>query len=291
MDTKKFEALLISAEQGSFTKSAQDLGCTQSGLTHMMNALEKEVGFPLLERGHYGTRLTDRGEQLLPYVRQFLQSGKELSAKIEAIRRQESQRIRVGAFSSMALHWAPVILQRFRQDYPELRVEIQMGSMEEVYGWVRTGEVDLGMVSRQPELGADFFPLKDDPLVAILPPDYDCVVRDAFDVTGFNNKEFLMPSLGFTRDIMPVFRRSRVRPKIQKTTVDDAVVISMVAHGLGYSIMSELIMQGMPRSVQVLPLRPQAGRELGLIVRDRTAVKPTVQALIDCAGKVVAELK
>lgn len=290
MDTKKYEALLISAEQGSFTKSAQDLGYTQSGLTHMMNALESEVGFKLLERGHYGTRLTDRGEQLMPYVRQFLQSGKELTAKIESIRRQESQHIRVGAFSSMALHWAPVILQQFRQEYPNIRVDVQMGGMEEIYGWVRTGEVDLAMVSRQTELKADFFHLKDDPLVAILPPEYDCTGKDAFDVTGFNGKEFLMPSLGFTRDIMPVFRRSGVRPKIQKTTVDDAVVISMVAHGLGYSIMTELIMQGMPRTVQVLPLRPKADRELGLIVRDRTAVKPAVQALIDCAGKVVAKL-
>ena len=112
MDTKKFEALLLSAEQGSFTRSAQDLGYTQSGLTHMMNALEKEVGFQLLERGHYGTRLTEQGELLLPYVRQFLQSGKELSAKMESIRRQENQRIRVGAFSSMMLSASTAVVGR-----------------------------------------------------------------------------------------------------------------------------------------------------------------------------------
>ena len=62
MDTKKFEALLTSAQLGSFTKAAQELGVTQSGLTHMMNALEQELGFPLLERGHYGTHLTERGQ-------------------------------------------------------------------------------------------------------------------------------------------------------------------------------------------------------------------------------------
>ena len=43
MDTKKYEALLASARLGSFTKAAQELGYTQSGLTHMMNALEQEL--------------------------------------------------------------------------------------------------------------------------------------------------------------------------------------------------------------------------------------------------------
>ena len=114
METKKLEALLVSAKLGSFTKSAQELGYTQSGLTHMMNALEQEIGFALLERGHYGTRLTARGEQLEPAIRRFLEAGQALEAEIENVRRQENQWIRVGAYSSMALHWLPSILQQFR---------------------------------------------------------------------------------------------------------------------------------------------------------------------------------
>ena len=74
MDTKKYEALLASARLGSFTKAAQELGYTQSGLTHMMNALEQELGFPLLERGHYGTRLTERGAELEPAILQFVEA-------------------------------------------------------------------------------------------------------------------------------------------------------------------------------------------------------------------------
>ena len=50
MESKKLEALLMAVDLGSFTKAAEVLGYTQSGLTHMMNSLEKEVGFTLLER-------------------------------------------------------------------------------------------------------------------------------------------------------------------------------------------------------------------------------------------------
>ena len=43
MDTKKLEALLTAVELGSFTRAAEVLGYTQSGLTHMMNSLEKDI--------------------------------------------------------------------------------------------------------------------------------------------------------------------------------------------------------------------------------------------------------
>ena len=292
MDTKKLEALLISVQEGSFTRAAQTLGCTQSGLTHMMNALEQEVGFPLLDRGHHGTRLTERGQQLEPAIRQFLAAGRELEAQMDAIRRQESQWIRVGAYSSMAVHWLPAILQSFRQTLPNVRVDVQMGGIEELYGWVRTGEVDLAFVSRQDDLKADFLSLKEDVLVAILPEDAQWDGWTSFPVSEFEGREFLMPALGFNRDIMPMFRRHRVHPRIHRTTVDDPVVISMVAHGLGVSIMTELIMAGRNEtSVRVLPIEPRAFRELGIIVRSRRELKPAVLDLIQCAGETVRELK
>lgn len=290
MDTKKLEALLTSARLGSFTRAAQELGYTQSGLTHMMNALEQEVGFPLLERGHYGTRLTARGAQLEPAMRDLVEAAQTLEAQVESIRRQESQWIRVGAYSSMALHWLPAILQNFREGSPDVRVDVQMGGIEELYGWVRTGEVDLAFVSRQDDLKAEFIPLREDTLVAILPPDSRYDTWETFPVSEFEEREFLMPALGFTRDIMPLFRRNHVHPRIRKTTVDDPVVISMVAHGLGVSIMTELIMEGRPQTVKVLPIKPRAYRELGIVVRSKKELKPTVLDLITCAGETVAQM-
>ena len=64
MESKKLEALLMAVDLGSFTKAAEVMGYTQSGLTHMMNSLEREVGFTLLERGRGGVRLTKDGEEI-----------------------------------------------------------------------------------------------------------------------------------------------------------------------------------------------------------------------------------
>lgn len=71
MESKKLEALLMAVDLGSFTKAAEVLGYTQSGLTHMMNSLEKEVGFTLLERGRSGVRLTEEASASRPPCANF----------------------------------------------------------------------------------------------------------------------------------------------------------------------------------------------------------------------------
>ena len=85
MESKKLEALVMAVDLGSFTKAAEVLGYTQSGLTHMMNSLEKEVGFTLLERGRNGVSLTEEGERIAPAVREFLQANARLDSMIAQV--------------------------------------------------------------------------------------------------------------------------------------------------------------------------------------------------------------
>ena len=108
MESKKLEALLMAVDLGSFTKAAEVLGYTQSGLTHMMNSLEKEVGFTLLERGRSGVRLTEEGERIAPAVREFLQANARLDSVIEQVASSRTEIIRVSSrswsFFSKRLH-------------------------------------------------------------------------------------------------------------------------------------------------------------------------------------------
>lgn len=84
MDLRKLEALVVAVELGSFTKAAQQLGYSQSGLTHMMNALEQEIGFPLLLRDHRGVRLTAQGQRIYPTIQQLLAVHRLLLHEISA---------------------------------------------------------------------------------------------------------------------------------------------------------------------------------------------------------------
>ena len=292
MESKKLEALLMAVDLGSFTKAAEVLGYTQSGLTHMMNSLEKEVGFTLLERGRNGVRLTEEGERIAPAVREFLQANARLDSVIEQVSSSRTEIIRVSAYASIAMHWLPGIIQRFREECPDVDVDIRMADHVDVpYELLAQGKMDAILVSPQDEGQYEWVHLADDPMFAVLPKDFDTQGMTAFPLAAFEARDFIMPSQGFDKDIMRIFNRIGVKPHILPTWVDDPTVISMVSHGLGVSMMTELTVRGRTDGVKLLPVEPASSRELGLAVRSLDAASDGLRHFIDCTKRVVAEMQ
>ena len=292
MESKKLEALLMAVDLGSFTKAAEVLGYTQSGLTHMMNSLEKEVGFTLLERGRSGVRLTEEGERIAPAVREFLQANARLDSMIEQVASSRTEIIRVSAYASIAMHWLPGIIQRFREECPDVDVDIRMADHVDVpYELLAQGKMDAILVSPQDEGQYEWVHLADDPMFAVLPKDFDTQGMTAFPLAAFEARDFIMPSQGFDKDIMRIFNRIGVKPHILPTWVDDPTVISMVSHGLGVSMMTELTVRGRTDGVKLLPVEPASSRELGLAVRSLDAASDGLRHFIDCTKRVVAEMQ
>ena len=292
MESKKLEALLMAVDLGSFTKAAEVLGYTQSGLTHMMNSLEKEVGFTLLERGRSGVRLTEEGERIAPAVREFLQANARLDSVIEQVSSSRTEIIRVSAYASIAMHWLPGIIQRFREECPDVDVDIRMADHVDVpYELLAQGKMDAILVSPQDEGQYEWVHLADDPMFAVLPKDFDTQGMTAFPLAAFEARDFIMPSQGFDKDIMRIFNRIGVKPHILPTWVDDPTVFSMVSHGLGVSMMTELTVRGRTDGVKLLPVEPASSRELGLAVRSLDAASDGLRHFIDCTKRVVAEMQ
>ena len=281
----------MAVDLGSFTKAAEVLGYTQSGLTHMMNSLEREIGFPLLDRGRYGVRLTAEGERIAPAIREFLQANANLDNAVAEVSAFRNETIRVAAFASMAMHWLPTVIQQFRAECPNVDVDIRMAdNVEAPYELLNQGKMDIIFASRL-ELGQyDWIHLQDDVMYAVLPQDYDLGGRDSFPLSEFEGKEFIMPSQGFDKDIMRVLNREGVRPDIRPTAVDDATVVSMVEHGLGVSMMTELTLRGRTERVRVVPVAPSASRELGLALRSVSDAPQSLKNFVACVKRVVPEL-
>ena len=245
----------------------------------------------MLLRGRGGVRLTPAGERIYPLVREVLAASQSLDREIALINSHKEDTIRVASYSSIAMHWLPEVIQQFRRVHPDLTVDIQMGSVEEVYRWVREDKTDVGFASLQDGMTMDWVPLAEDPLLAILPPEYDLRGRDRFNVEDFAGQEFLMPSLGFHLDILRALNRSNVTPVIRTTQVSDSVIISMVEHGLGVSVLSELVLKGRRDDVQAVPLDPPAYRQLGILVRDRKDLRPAARRFITEAREIIDQIK
>jgi len=290
METKKLEALVMAVDLGSFTRASEVLGYTQSGLTHMMNSLEKEVGFPLLVRGREGVHLTPEGELVAPAIRDFLQANSRLNTAISRITESGPKVIRVSAYASVAMHWLPSIIQQFRTECPDVDVDIRMADhVDGPYMLLSQGKMDAIFVSRQSAGDCDWIPLKNDPMYAVLPKNYP-IQGETFPVEEFDGREFIMPSQGFDREILETMQPMGIRPHIRLSNLDDPAVISMVEHGLGISMMTELTLKGRAENVRVLPVAPPAHRELGLAVQSEKSADPALKKFIECTCRIVSQL-
>lgn len=289
LESSKFYALLKAVEYGSLTKAADELGYTQAGLTHMMNRLEKEIGLSLLQRSKSGVKLTENGQELLSLIEEFTEKGIALENAITKLKNGHEKIIRIAAYASITSHWLPKIISNFKKDFPNIDFELQVAGFDEISQSVTNGSVDLGFTSLQPEMHGEWITLKDDPLYAVLPVEYDDAKEKAH-ISIFNNKSFFMPTYGFDYDIMHTLDENRVKPLINRTALDDTAVVSMVSHSLGLSILPKLVLKGMHGRFVAKEIEPSSQRELGILIKNKNNLSPAVHKFISYCKQTVKEL-
>ena len=283
MDAKKLEILMTAVDLGSFSRASEVVGYTQSGLTHLVNSLEREIGFPLIVRSHNGISLTEQGRDLMPDIRQFLQANASLENRIQGIREKQTETIRIAAYASIAMFWMPEILYRFRRICPNVDVDLRMVDHAlEPFELLQDGKTDVIFASRLNYGTCEWTPLYHELLYAILPRDYPLKSPTEFPLKEFEGKEFLMPYGRFDIDVHAAFKREGVKANEQTVYVDDETVIRMVGKGLGISMMSELMIRGNTDDVLCIPVTPKSIRELGMGTEKGVELSESVRRLKEC---------
>ena len=260
MDSKKLEILMTAVDLGSLSKAAEVVGYTQSGLTHLVDSLEREIGMTLVQRDHSGIALTEEGKALMPAIREFLRANARLENQISAITEKSAQTIRVAAYASIAMRWMPEILYRFRRVCPHIDVDLRTVDHElEPFELLEAWRTDVIFAARQSAFACDWTPLHNDAMYAILPADYPTDDRETFPITEFEGRDFLMPYGRFDIDVGAAFRKYGVKPVIRPCHVDDETVIRMVGKGLGISMMAEMMLRGKLNGVKTLIVKSFTG--------------------------------
>ena len=143
---QKYQAFVKTVETGSFTHAALLLNYAQSSVSKMIGDLEKEWGVTLLERSRSGVRLTACGEQILPYARALIEDYQKLSGFVDEMNGIQTGTVRIGTFSSVAIHWLPNIVAAFQKDYPDIEYELLLGDYDEVERWLEEGRIECGFL-------------------------------------------------------------------------------------------------------------------------------------------------
>lgn len=292
MDIKKYEVLLNIIDHGSFIKACEDLGYTQSGLTNMMNSLEREIGFPILMRSNKGVQATVDGERVLPTIRELVKLNEKLEQEFGLIRGMETGKVRIGSFPTLACAWIPQLMREFRQHYPHIQIElVEDNSIFHLEEWLSTGFIDVALFSRQPKHTYAWIELKADPYMAVLPKGSPLAEQDQIHAKDLMGPAFfLCRSLdGVDQDIDRYLKKMEVKIRTAFTSNSDYTIIRMVEAGLGVSILPELFLKLILTDlsqVEVRPLSPPFCRYIGLAVRTLSGLSPATERFIECTKKL-----
>lgn len=281
MNIQKYMAFVKTVEYGSFTKTAEILNYSQSGISRMINDLEKEWRVTLLERGRTGVRLTSDGLKLLPFAQSVCTEYQNLQAQVDELNGLQSGLIRIGTFSSVATHWLPNIIKAFQRDYPNIDYELLLGDYTEIESWILEGRVDCGFLRLPtlPEFETTF--LEQDKLLVVLPENHPMDNCDRFPIKALCNYPFMLLEKGAKAEISEILEKCSIKPKVHFTTWDDYAIMSMVESGLGISILPELILQRIPYQIVIKELDIPAYRNIGLAMKDKKSASLAVKRFLD----------
>ena len=281
MNILKYMAFIKTAEYGSFTKAAEVLHYSQSGISRMIGDLEKEWRVTLLERSRWGVSLTSDGSRLLARAQKLCEEYRKLQMEVDDLHGVQSGLIRIGTFSSVATHWLPNIIKAFQKDHPNIDYELLLGDYAEIEEWIAEGRVDCGFVRLPARPAFETIPLARDDLLAVLPEGHPLAESERVPASALCSEPFILLERGARTDVTEIFEREGLSPRVRFTTWDDYAIMSMVESGLGISILPELILRRIPYRIVAKKLAVPAYREIGLALRERESASLAAKKFIE----------
>ena len=170
MDLKQLEYFVQVAEQGSFSRAADQLGVAQPALSRQVRALEVELRETLLLRNGRGVTLTEPGRQLLARGRDILQLALAAQQEIGARRDEPVGQIVVGLPPSLARRITVPLIEHFQRAMPRAKLAVVEGFSTHICEWLGTGRVDLGLVyNPEPSPAIEITPVLQEKLMLVGP--------------------------------------------------------------------------------------------------------------------------
>lgn len=277
----KYRAFAKAVACGSFTKAAEELHYSQSGVSRMVADLEADWQVSLLERHKGGVLPTPDGARLLPYVRSLCEEFEKLEVAVDELQGLHSGVIRIATFSSGATQWLPNIISGFRETYPNITYEIMQGDYTDIEQWICDGQADCGFLPLPVSPSLETVFLEHNSMMAVLPRGHRLAEQDTVSLAELSHEPFMIMAKGNGAEVENVFEQHGLKPQVAFKAWDDYAIMAMVEKGLGVSILTEMILRRCPYDVVVKPLTEPVFRDIVLAYRGKGASSLALQRFIE----------
>lgn len=240
-DLRQVRSLIAVGETESFTKAAEQLGVTQSAVSHSIRALENLMDAQLVERSGKRVALSQNGTILLRRFKACVGELEKAHEELDLLKRWGQGRLRVGATHTLCTYLLPEVMQAFRDLYPRCEIHIQSGDTSELIESLDRSEIDLilGMKGREPTW-CRFDPMFEDELVFIAAPNHPWAKAGSVDAEAVGQESFLVYAQASEtyRLIKNAFEAAGVRLRPSLSLGSMSAIKEMAKVGVGVGIVS-----------------------------------------------------
>ncbi|WP_246075866.1 LysR substrate-binding domain-containing protein [Aliikangiella marina] len=238
---------LVAIVENNFniTTAAEKIYTSQPGISKQLRLLEDELDLKIFERsGKQLVGLTPLGEDVVKHARRALQ-------EVENIKRlaQDKNKIETGSFSlattqTQAKYVLPDIFKRFHARYPNLQIDIQHGSAEQMNELLDKKQIDFAIASDNSSLSPDIvkIPCYHWDRVIIFPQSHplgDLKNPTIEDIAKYPIVTYKEPSVGES-SLVRAMRAKGLQPNIVFTARDADVIKTYVRNDMGIGIVAEM---------------------------------------------------
>lgn len=245
MELRQLEYLVAVAEEASFTRAAQRVHVSQSGVSAQIRQLEHTLGATLIDRSGRSATLTAAGEAAVKHAREALAAAAAMRQSVSEVTGLLSGRMTIGMVTACTITGLFDALAAFHRAHPGVAITLLEDDSAALTARARSGVIDVALIGaaadRPPDLAS--FPIVSERLVAAVPHDHHFSERTRLTLHDLTGSPLICMPEG--TGIRAVFDQAcavaGIRLGIGLEASAPNAVADLAARGLGVAIVSETI--------------------------------------------------
>lgn len=251
---RQLEYFVVVVEEGSVTEAARRLRVSPGGISLSLSQLEETLGLQLTLRVRgRGVTLTPAGKWVYEDALQLLEQASKIRTSASSLRGDLVGPLRVGCFDTLSPWLVPRIAAHFATTHPGVDLHFVEGMSSTLQKGLHGGEIDVALLYKNHLqagiVGVEILPVR---LMVALPSSHRLAELDEIPLELLSDEDAILlgvqPALGHVEELM---RQAGVSPNVKWRSTNVETIRSMVARGLGYSIImgrphSDFTYDGLP---------------------------------------------
>ena len=246
LELRHLRSLKAIHETGSLARAAERLCLTQSALSHQIKALEGHFDVPLYHRRHRPLTLTAAGQDLLALAGRLLPEVEAAEHRLRRMAHGDSGRLHITIECHSCFEWLIPTLDDYRRDWPEVEVDIRLGTHFDPLPALARGDIDLVITSDRVEAAnIAFVPLFDYEAVAVLANDHPLAGHAALAPADFREQTLI--TYPVPQERLDVFSRfllpAGIMPAAVRQSELTAMILQLVASRRGIAVLPDWVVE------------------------------------------------